>query len=334
MVAEIDRRYLSTRPSKALVRLVSHLFFQGRYVTTKYRWLNHFILTELEILKRLPRIKDVEKPIFIIGIGRSGSTILGKVLSMHKMIGFLNEPKAIWFVIDRRDDINGHFQLGDACYRFSEDDATPQKKEYANRIFGFYSAITGSKRILDKNPEILFRIPYVKELFPDARFLLLIRDGWDTVNSIVNWSRRERVNRNGYLADWWGLNRRKWKLMIEQLVPEEPLFNYCKDEIRLFTREEDMAAVEWIISMQEGLRCIERWPDSVLAIYYEDLIQSPIRELNKVIAFCELDPDDVFVSYAKETLILNKRYSILPISPSIQNAFEVTMHALNYRCDK
>ncbi len=68
----------------------------------------------------------VEKPIFIIGIGRSGSTILGTVLSMHREIGFLDEPKAIWYSIDPKDDVIGHFSNEPAQYQFTADDCHSQ----------------------------------------------------------------------------------------------------------------------------------------------------------------------------------------------------------------
>lgn len=330
MIAQLDWLYIKTRPTKAVIRLISHLFFQGRFLTTKYRWLNRPILISLELIKKLPEFTRVVKPIFIIGIGRSGSTILGKVLSMHNQIGFLNESKATWYVIDPRDDINGHFHLGEAKYRFYDVDATPQKINYARRIFGYYSFLTGSERVLDKNPECLFRIPYIKQLFPDALFIFLVRNGWDTIHSITSWSKINQKVSNGHLEDWWGFNRRKWKLMIKQLAPEEPLLVNCLDEIKIFTREEDMAAVEWIISMQEGLRCLERWPDSILAVYYEDLVQDPVTELNRIISFCKLNSDDICLKYAKKTLISNKHKPKLHISPKILNAFESTMNALNY----
>lgn len=331
MIAQLDWQYIKTRPYKAAIRIITHLFFQGRFLTTRYRWLNRIILTELRIVRNLPSKRMVEKPIFIIGIGRSGSTILGKILSMHRSIGFLNEPKAIWYTVDPRDDVNGHFHQGKAFFRFSENDATPQKIKFAHNIFGFYSYLTGSRRILDKNPESLYRIPYIRRIFPDAKFILLIRDGWDTITSIITWSRINRKTRNGYLEDWWGLNRRKWKLIVEQLVPEEPLFEDCRDEIGLLTREEDMASVEWIISMQEGIRSLERWPDAVMPVYYEELIQNPIRELDKIISFCDLEADDIFLNYANDTIILNKHRSRVEISPKILYAFEMTMEALNYR---
>jgi hypothetical protein len=254
MIAQLDPHYIKTRPKKAIVRLLSHLFFQGRFLTSKHRWLNYIILAELAWLKRTPQFRSVEKPIFIIGTGRSGSTILGKVLSMHRDVGFLNEPKALWYTIYPNEDINGHFSRGPAQYRLNSHNVTPQTARAAHRLFGAYLALTRSRRVLDKNPEIVFRIPFVSTIFPDARFILLVRNGWDTISSIALWSKRYGKVVRGESADWWGVGQRKWRLLYEQLVPTEPLLSQDYENIESFTGNEDMAAVEWVVTMREGMR--------------------------------------------------------------------------------
>jgi len=330
LVAELDRLYITTRPGKAVVRLVSHLLFQGRYVTTRHRWLNRFIIPALKTISHVPIKKVVEKPIFIIGTGRSGSTILGKVLSMHSSIGFLNEPKAVWFVVHPQDDVNGHFQLQFGKYRFSAKDATPRVRLNAHRILGFYAALTGSKRILDKNPEMLYRIPYLLEIFPDAKFIFLARNGWDVVHSITIWSRQARKRMDSGVADWWGYNRRKWELLVEELVPDEPLLAGFQEEIKTIKAEENMAAVEWVLAMQEGIRCQLRWPKSVCILKYENLTRDPRKELSRLLDFCELRQDEIFLKYSEKIISPNRSKPAVDLEPFIQWGFAQTMRALDY----
>lgn len=330
LVAELDRLYITTRPGKAVVRLVSHLFFQGRYVTTRHRWLNRFILPVLNTIKHLPIKKVTEKPIFVVGTGRSGSTILGKVLSIHLSIGFLNEPKAIWFVVHPQDDVNGHFQLQLGKYRFSAQDATPQVKLSAHRILGFYAALTRSKRILDKNPEMLYRIPYLLEIFPDAKFIFLARNGWDVIHSITTWSRNARKQVEGGVADWWGYNRRKWNLLVDELVPGEPLLAGFQEEIKSIKTEQNMAAVEWVLAMQEGMRCQHRWPKSVCILRYENLTLDPRRELSRLLDFCELCQDEIFLKYSEKIISPNRSKPAVDLEPFIYPGFAETMHSLDY----
>ncbi len=99
MPAQLDSLYIRTRPTKAVSRLISYALFEGRPLTTRGRWINPLVFALSGTLKTLPQIKKVKKPIFIIGMGRSGTTILGVVMSMHRDVGFLNEPKALWHSI-------------------------------------------------------------------------------------------------------------------------------------------------------------------------------------------------------------------------------------------
>ena len=330
MIAQLDPLYIRTRPGKAVVRVSSHLLFQGRFVTTKHRWLNRIILAELSAMKRLPRLKSVEKPIFIVGTGRSGSTILGKVLSMHRDIGFLNEPKALWYTIFPEEDVNGHFSRGPALYRMGAHDVTPSIQQAAHRLFGTYLAITGSRRVLDKNPEVVFRIPFVKTIFPDAKFIFLVRNGWDTISSITTWSRRYGKQVNGDIEDWWGVNQRKWRFLVEQLVTTEPLLSQSYEQIKTFTRHEDMAAVEWVLTMQEGLRMMGSLPDSIFLVRYEEVTAHPKKALQKLLAFCELPDDPVFLAYAQQVLEPVPHKGPLALPSAIEDPFFETMRAIDY----
>lgn len=330
MIAQLDSLYIKTRPGKAIVRVLSHLVFQGRFLTTRHRWLNHLILAELTCLKHLPQLKSVKKPIFIVGTGRSGSTILGKVLSMHRDVGFLDEPKAMWYVLDSREDVNGHFDRGPAQYYFDRQDVTAELRQAAHRLFGAYLTLTRSKRVLDKNPEMVFRIPFVRTIFPDAKFIFLVRNGWDTIASITNWSKLYGRQVKGKTEDWWGVNQRKWCFMLEQLIPTEPLLSQAYNKIESFSRHADMAAVEWIVTMQQGLRFMQSMPDCMYLVRFEDLTQHPRKTLEKLVTFCELPDDTVFLSYAQHMLepVASKRP--MSISLTIQTAFLKTMRALNY----
>ena len=90
MIAQLESLYIRSRPWKLWSRLISYGLFEGRPLTTRGQWINPLVFAHFAVEKHLPRLRRVEKPVFILGTGRSGTTILGIVLSMHREVGFLN----------------------------------------------------------------------------------------------------------------------------------------------------------------------------------------------------------------------------------------------------
>ncbi len=331
MIAQINPLYIKTRPMKVLKRLVSYAFFEGRPVTTKGRWINPIVFS---LLKRLAennnRYETVEKPIFILGTGRSGTTILGIVLSMHREIGYLNEPKAIWHLIHPHEDIIGNYSQTEAQYRLTAEDATNQMRQRAAQMFGAYLTTTRSKRLVDKYPELIFRVDFVRAIFPEARFIFLVRNGWDTCHSIATWSKRLGVHINGEKHDWWGVNDRKWRLLVEQLVKTDSVFSQATDEVERFERHLDRAAVEWIVTMREGLHLMQTSPDYIHLVRFEDLTSQPDETLSALCDFCELPTDATFREYARQTLHPVPAQKPFDVHPKIAPLFWDVMAKLGY----
>ena len=331
MVAQVDSNYLRTRPLKLFSRLVSYLLFEGRPLTTRGQWINPLIFMHLAIEKRLPQLKKVKTPIFILGTGRSGTTILGIVLSMHKEIGFLNEPKALWHSVYPYEDLIGSYSRGKASYRLEVSDVSYKIKKSAARLFGAYLASTFSKRVVDKYPELIFRVPFVKGLFSDAKFLFLVRNGWDTCHSIEGWSDRLGEQKNGEIHNWWGVNNRKWNLLVEQIIPEHEDLAPFADQMLKWTNHVDMAAVEWIVTMREGMKLEKEFPNEVLRVNYEELCKSPKIVMQSIIEFCQLSNDDeIFFNYTESTLHSVKAKQPFKLAKEIEKPFYQTMKQLKY----
>lgn len=330
MIAQLTPLYIKTRPTKAVSRLISYALFEGRPLTTKGRWINPLVFSLLKLEKRMPQIKKVVKPIFIIGSGRSGSTILGTLLSMHRDVGFLNEPKAIWHNLYPYEDVIGNYTQAEAFYRLGAAHSNEGIRRAAHRIFGAYLTATASSRLVDKYPELVFRVPFVRAIFPDARFIFLIRNGWDTCVSIDKWSKRNGVAAPDELHDWWGLNNRKWKLMLDELVSRDPDLSRGLKHIRSLADHTQMAAVEWVVTMREGFRQKKRFPDSVYIFKYEDLCNSPRQALGGLLKFCELPEDEKFYSYAEGVLTPNPTYERFDVDPVVLPAFEKTLSMAGY----
>ncbi|NEQ22844.1 MAG: sulfotransferase [Microcoleus sp. SIO2G3] len=309
--------------------MLSYALFEGRPVTTKGRWINPLIFTLFALKKRLPPLKKVEQPIFIVGTGRSGTTILGIVLSLHQDVGFLNEPKALWHAIYPHEDLIGSYSCEAAHYRLSAKDVTDEVTQSAHRLFGAYLTAVASKRVVDKYPELIFRTSFVRTIFPDAKFIFLVRNGWDTCQSITGWSKRFGVQDKDEVHDWWGVNYRKWHLLVNQLVATNPNFKSITEEVRSLNRQTDMAAVEWIVTMKEGLRLMQE-SDSIYKLHYEELTSHPDKSLTQLLEFCELPTDKAVFDYAHQILAPAPPHKSFDLHPAIRPLFEDTMTALGY----
>lgn len=328
MVAQIDSDYLKARPTRLWSRLLSYALFEGRPLTTRGQWINPVLFRLFAFQKRLPQMRKVKKPIFILGTGRSGTTILGIVLSMHRDVGFLNEPKALWSTLRDDEDLIGSYHRGPARYRLGVEDAAYSLINDAHRVYGAYLRFTMTQRVVEKYPELIFRVPFVREIFPDAKFLFLSRDGWDTCASIENWSARFGSNVGAETHDWWGVNRRKWSLLIDQLIPEHADLAPHAQTLRSFTDHRAMAATEWIITMREGLGLVDSYPRDVLHVSYAELCANPEKVCTKIAEFVDLQPDPVFVKYAKATLSPPKPKKEFPIPMELETPFRDTCTAL------
>lgn len=330
MIAQLDRRYVTTRPTKAVSRLVSYAFFEGRPATTRGRWVNPLIFRGFSLLARLPQLRQVREPVFIIGMGRSGTTVLGKILSMHRDVGFLNEPKALWQAVHPDVDVVGNYSGGPARYRLTAEDADPGVVSRAHKLFGAYLAAVFSRRLVDKYPELVFRTPFVRAIFPDAKFILIVRNGWDACVSIAEWSRRNRVVTTAGVQDWWGVNQRKWTLLQSELVASDPAFEGLRSLVAGLHRPPDMAAVEWIVTMREGLRRAAEERDRLLMLKYEDLASRPRDSLAHIADFAGLAADAKFLDYGEQALQPSPNRSRTDLHPALHELFESTLTSLGY----
>ena len=321
MVAELDRLYVRTRPAKAVTRLATYALVEGRPLGARGHWINPLVFALSRGALRLPQLREVRRPVFIVGIGRSGTTVLGTVLSMHRDVGYLNEPKALWHAIHPGEDVLGHYANGPARYRLDERDASPRTRAAAHKLYGAYLALTRSRRAVDKYPELVFRVPFVRALFPDARFLVLARNGWDTCRSIAAQSE---------IHDWWGVNDRKWKLLVDEVAARDRIFEGVTGELPALRSPIDRAAVEWIGTMREGRRLTEALPEASLTVRYEELVTRPGRTLSAILDFCDLSRDENCLRYGKTRLSPAPAKPPVELHASIRQLFEETMTALGY----
>ncbi len=330
MVAQIDRTYLHFGTARAARRLASYALFEGRPLTTRGRWFNPVVFGLLRSLASVPGEPRIDAPLFITGLGRSGTTVLGTILSVHRDVGFLNEPKAMWHVVDPRQDLNGNYSETGGRYRLGQDDVTPAVRLRARRVFARYLALTGGRRLVDKYPELVFRVDYVRAIFPDARFIFITRSGVDAVASVVAWSKRLGVRRGGAVEDWWGRNDLKWSHLREQILLPDPEYASAHPACTPDLDHGNRAALEWIATMREGLRQRQRLGEALHFIRYENLLADPEGELRQLLGFCGLADDPAVFDFARRKLHDNPAKGWPRLHPGVEALFVQTMRALGY----
>jgi hypothetical protein len=184
-------------------------------------------------------------------------------------------------------------------------------------------------RVVDKYPELVFRVDFVRALFPDARFVAILRDGVDTCSSVTGWSQRKGRQVKGETHDWWGRNGRKWRLIVDELLPEHRDLAHLGDVLRDAPDHRDRAAVEWILSMREARAAAARH-EAVMSIKYEDLCAAPTEVLERLQDHCGLRRDPVFADYAAEVLSAADAYEPLELLPELIPAFVGELNAMGY----
>jgi len=302
MVAQIDAAYLRQRWRRLPARLIAYGAFEGRPLATKGRWINPLVFAGYRLFCAAPQLKRIEAPIFIVGVGRSGTTVMGVVLSAHPDVGFLNEPKAAWHAAHGGEDIIGSYASGPARVSLAAADATPEAGRRLARIYGGYLRLAGARRIVDKYPELVFRIGFVRALFPDAKFLFLTRRGRDAAASIDAWSERKGLRRRGEVHDWWGRDDRKWRLMAAEAPVLDAGFADRAAQLLALTDHRARAAVEWTLAMRAGMAAEAEHPGAVMRVPYERLCAEPRRTLDEICAFCGLPASEPMTGYAQTVL--------------------------------
>lgn len=330
MIAQLDLNFIRARPWKIWSRLVAYLLFEGRPLTTRGRWINPIVFAGHKLWAILPFRHREIAPIFILGTGRSGTTVLGTILGFHREVGYLNEPKALWHAALGDDDLVGSFCKTPGRYKMERSDADPGKVRRLHNSYRAFLNLTHSNRVVDKYPELIFRNCLLDAAFPGACKIVLLRNGADTIRSIQTWSEKHVKTSFKCKSDWWGQDQQKWHLLVRQLVLTDPYFGLQGKEISKFRNQVDMAAVEWIVTMREAVRLRNAAKPGMIFVRYEDLVAQPRETLSEIVRFSGLGHDEKMLDYGVTILKQRSAFPVPSLDPVIAPLFCDTMKLLGY----
>ncbi len=202
-------------------------------------------------------------PFFIVGSGRSGTTLLRSLLCRHSKIHI---PPETWFILDlikrvprgrplTEGQVHDAIEAIISSYRWPDFQINPDllranaatlvRPTLVDIINLVYAELreTTKPRLGDKTPPYIQIVPELAELYPDAVFVHLIRDGRDVACSFLDIGFYDKGSRfyDGAAFEWTTAIRlgrmyhnspyatRVLEVRYEQLVmqPERTLSNIC-----------------------------------------------------------------------------------------------------------
>ncbi|MDJ0508692.1 MAG: sulfotransferase [Crocosphaera sp.] len=244
-------------------------------------------------------ISSIDKPIFIIGCGRSGTTLLFQLLQFHPQ---LSPTKGY---PDGEDHLNwleygncrlsgfGHPDVGEGttgiseCLHMNRDDVTPEIVQRMSSYY-YYEVLQEDphKRVLTKCPHLSNKLDYVLGIFPEAKFIHIIRDCLPVVASWMKVIDQFYPHLLVYLPE---TEYPCFSIISDKNSPEAQSILNQQSRIYYTGSDPEMFVNYWCEVNRNIPRQLPQKDDQLLTIKYEDLIVEPLSILNQICDFCELE---------------------------------------------
>jgi hypothetical protein len=248
-------------------------------------------------------LSNIDSPIIILSAPRAGSTLLFETLSRHPELWTIGgESHAL---IEHMPEIST-VARGYVSNRLERKDATAdvvqnlRQRFINNAVNSFgekYSGTPKQIRLLEKTPKNALRVEFLNEVFPDARFIYLIRDPLENISSIMEAWRSKRFVTYPNLPGW---TKNEWSLLLSddwRTLLGRPLV--------------DVATHQWLnanTSIVSSLNQVSA--NRVLSVNYQDLISSPYATLEKILTFTDLDK--AFLTSMHDKPLPLSKYTLTP----------------------
>ncbi|MEQ9236749.1 sulfotransferase family protein [Coleofasciculus sp. E2-BRE-01] len=205
-------------------------------------------------------------PIFLLGVGRSGTTLLRMMLDSHPEI--MCGSEAPWITNQVIDGFPSLRELTQYLIKHkwgpvngltgvNEDIIYQQMALFIDGIMSTAAQSYGKTRWADKTPRNIIAVPFLYRLFPHAKFIHLFRDGRDVALSTKAAPWKTIPYRSNKVKNTYGNALKRW--------------------------------VDWIETFHIDAKALKL---TYLPVRYEDLVCSPKSEIQKILDFIEVEWSD------------------------------------------
>lgn len=256
---------------------------------------------------------------FITGCGRSGTTILGTILSHHRNVRYLNDCFELWLDAFPRADIWGRLAQPAPDARVAMDERDVEPGAAARFLAELRRRGAGKPLLVEKLAINNFRLPFLHAIAPHARLINIVRHGVEVARSI---------ERQAVAGLWYGRHERKWHLLVEHARAHG-----YEGALEHVASMYDRGLLEWRMSVEAAEQFFARHPHAPprLLLRYEELLADPAGAARRLCAFLGLDEDPAMTRFAGEQV--RRRHpagDAGPAPPSTEPIAGDTLRRLGY----
>lgn len=234
-------------------------------------------------------------PLIIIGAGRSGTNMLRDIII--NIDGF-----ETWDC----DEINPIWRHGNRNFStdiLKPEHATKRVRNYIQKRFDQLQKQTNAKFVVEKTCANSLRLEYVHEIFPNAKFIIINRDGRDVVLSAMKrWNSKLDLRYTlkkiryvplidmFYYISKFGFNRvKRFFKREESLSFWGPIYDGISQDVEKLSLME-VCANQWKHCVKNTNADRKLVPEAnILDIRYEEFVNDPISDLKRIAQFCDVE---------------------------------------------